>query len=393
LLVDTKNGKDWVKVVDFEASNQQATENFYKSNQQQNAQAVFYLSPEQCSETAEADARSDIYALGIILYEMLAGRMPFTGESATDVMLKHAQEIPPSLLALRPDLPPAIEQVVQRALAKQPAQRFQSATDFSDALVRASEGAPTAFREEDTIVRPNFAAAAAAPIADSASDARWRTAFVVLAGISLLSAGLFFFTQGKRTTPGTEAADPSAQAVQPINPATGTAEQNLLDFSNITPNGSIDPSVIPSGPPAAAPPAGGGAGFPIDRIPQGIYPPGYIYPNSNSQFMEPDGAVIPNANRPANTANANVGNRNQNVNAANTRTPTNVNAAPSPTPTTQPAATPEATPAAKPTPAPATKPTPQRAPANKPPVPKPTEESTEKSTQSISERVSEQSSE
>src|SRR5215470_7992636 len=64
-----------------------------------------YMSPEQCSQTGEIDARSDIYSLGVILYEMLVGHVPFTGDSPTMVMLKHLQEPVPSVLDERQDIP------------------------------------------------------------------------------------------------------------------------------------------------------------------------------------------------------------------------------------------------------------------------------------------------
>src|SRR5439155_271746 len=68
-----------------------------------------YMSPEQCSQSGPIDSRSDIYSLGVIIFEMLAGRVPFTGESPTVIMMKHVQEPPPSLLKVRSDLPPTVQ--------------------------------------------------------------------------------------------------------------------------------------------------------------------------------------------------------------------------------------------------------------------------------------------
>ena len=95
-----------------------------------------YLSPEQAQGHAVA-AASDLYSIGVMLYEMLAGRLPFEGESAVSVALKHLSEPPPPLSQFRPDVHPALEAVVMAALAKDPAQRWQSAEEFAQGLEAA----------------------------------------------------------------------------------------------------------------------------------------------------------------------------------------------------------------------------------------------------------------
>jgi serine/threonine-protein kinase len=92
-----------------------------------------YLSPEQAQGTA-VTAASDLYSIGVMLYEMLAGRLPFDGDSAVSVALKHLSEQPPPLSQFRPDVSPSLEAVVMAALAKDPAQRWQSADEFTAAL-------------------------------------------------------------------------------------------------------------------------------------------------------------------------------------------------------------------------------------------------------------------
>jgi serine/threonine-protein kinase len=95
-----------------------------------------YLSPEQ-AQGQRVGAPSDLYSIGVIMFEMLTARVPFAGESAVSIALKHVSEEPPPLRALRPDVHPRLEQAVGRALLKDPAQRYASADEFIAALEQA----------------------------------------------------------------------------------------------------------------------------------------------------------------------------------------------------------------------------------------------------------------
>src|SRR2546426_2585620 len=95
-----------------------------------------YMSPEQATGDA-VDARSDIYGLGVVLYQMLAGSPPFDGESAQSILMKQATATPVPIRQLRSDVPPALAAVIERLLAKDPAERFQTAEQVSRALVEA----------------------------------------------------------------------------------------------------------------------------------------------------------------------------------------------------------------------------------------------------------------
>jgi eukaryotic-like serine/threonine-protein kinase len=101
-----------------------------------------YMSPEQCTGDSAIDLRSDVYALGCVVYEMLTGKPPFTDASPTRLLARHYLEPPPPLRTLRRDLPKPLEDQVLKALAKSPGDRFPSASAFADAL-RASASATT----------------------------------------------------------------------------------------------------------------------------------------------------------------------------------------------------------------------------------------------------------
>lgn len=100
-----------------------------------------YLAPEQARGEA-VDERSDLYSVGIVLYEMLTGVVPFTGDTAVTVAMKHVNEVPPEPSEVIPGMPYALNQIVMKALAKDPALRYQTAEDFARDLRAAQLGGP-----------------------------------------------------------------------------------------------------------------------------------------------------------------------------------------------------------------------------------------------------------
>ena len=102
-----------------------------------------YMSPEQASAESQLDGRSDLYSLGCVLYEMLAGEPPFTGPTLQAITARKLNDSMPSLCTVRELVPASVEAAIRRALAKAPADRYQSARQFADALAAATTSATT----------------------------------------------------------------------------------------------------------------------------------------------------------------------------------------------------------------------------------------------------------
>jgi predicted Ser/Thr protein kinase len=112
-----------------------------------------YISPEQ-ARGEQVNALSDVYSLGVVLYELLTGSVPFTGENFVAVALKHVHEPPPNVLELRPDAPPRVAMAVERAMAKNPADRFQSMGELCNELEASLHDLDPASEEATMIARP-----------------------------------------------------------------------------------------------------------------------------------------------------------------------------------------------------------------------------------------------
>jgi len=270
-----------------------------------------YMSPEQCSQDSEIDARSDIYSLGVILYEMLVGHVPFTAESPTMVMMKHLQEPVPSVLDERKDLPASIGRVIARAMAKLPANRYQNVAELVEDLTIASGTAQFApvpgqpvintgstpavtsdDRDEITVVRARQEAPPAItprrapvtvpiqgtppPMAPAvAAPGSFNLLKVIIPSMVALLVVFAVIYALKRNSVGSEnsnlnqpqqtlATDPNSQPVQPGGTPTGRGEERIPAGGSITPpanvnaspNANVDVSPVPvvevSPPPANA---------------------------------------------------------------------------------------------------------------------------------------------
>lgn len=176
-----------------------------------------YMSPEQGQGLKDIDGRSDVYALGAILFEMLTGQMPYQADTPIAVMLKHINEPVPRVLDANPDLPPGCETVIERALAKDPAGRFATAGEMAEALFSAAGGDPLTLARPSVKrgpTQPNqpqktIASAPAETIAPAPARSKtlvwaWVIGLLVIlglfAGIAFAVSGGAFFAAGRGTS-------------------------------------------------------------------------------------------------------------------------------------------------------------------------------------------------
>src|SRR4029077_1567828 len=148
-LIAKGANKDFVKVLDFGLAKLTGRGDEKVSHKTRTGSVMgtpFYMAREQCEGKASIDHRADIYSLGVILFEMVTGKVPFGGEGYGEIIVKHITMQPPSPRSINPGLPESIEKIVFKALAKNREHRFQSMGELRNALVDPegwSTGAPS----------------------------------------------------------------------------------------------------------------------------------------------------------------------------------------------------------------------------------------------------------
>ncbi len=299
MLLDMTTAGDYAKVLDFGIAKINEADGKFDGGLTAPNLVIGtpqYMSPEQCSQDSEIDARSDIYSFGVILFEMLVGHVPFSGDSATIVMMKHLQDPVPSVLEERPDVPPPVGRVIARAMAKVPDNRYQNVAELIEDLTIASgmivpvpvpqPGKSAAGRsttsgrdadDEVTVVRPREEYPAAAPMPSvvprrapvtvpvqpvggaqvtGGSFNPWKILIPSAIALLVIFAGIYAWTARNPTVDATNtnanqsnqtlAADPNSQPVQPAQSPTGKAEQGLPSGGAINPSANANVNASPN---------------------------------------------------------------------------------------------------------------------------------------------------
>jgi serine/threonine-protein kinase len=135
MLIRRAQTEDFVKVLDFGVAKVLSKGELDQTESGLVIGTTRYMAPEQCRGGKEVDHRCDVYALGLIFYNMVAGKLPFDADNPGDLMVQHLTKAPPPLKDHVKDLPDALESLVMKALEKNPANRFQDMDELGDVLV------------------------------------------------------------------------------------------------------------------------------------------------------------------------------------------------------------------------------------------------------------------
>ncbi len=254
-----------------------------------------YISPEQAKRSADAVPQSDIYSLGVIMYEILTGAVPFNDSSPASIALQHISQKPPAPRSVNPNLPQSVEKVLLKALEKNIRDRYQSGAQFMDALEAAFTqigaekkpplpplpvGVPTIRRSEKSIeqiakrsapqpfVAPELVVAKLPATVHSSSQKKKRKPWVwLIALLTILGIGAFLYIQNGFGAP----AAPPATTESPTLPTPLKPSPAPSAISSPEPTATLIPITPTSEPTATLEPSPAALVTPTIRFPEGSH--------------------------------------------------------------------------------------------------------------------------
>ncbi len=271
-LVRKFGGAEVVKVLDFGISKLASSDDAIRTHHAAIMGTPAYMSPEQCQSSAQVDGRTDIWAIGVILYQLSSGRLPFDGSDFLQLAMAVMNTVPPPPSTIRGDLPPSFDAVVMRCLAQDRERRFATAQELAAALepfVGLASGPtppmwaqPTTMSGTGSRTAPGTTLSGAAGAAAMTVAPRRRTALVV-GGVGVAAAGALLLAMlagggsggGQTETPGPAATSPAAAAPAP----------------------SAVPAPVPVDPPPVAEPA---VAVPTENAPAPVPPVAPVAPEA-----------------------------------------------------------------------------------------------------------------
>jgi eukaryotic-like serine/threonine-protein kinase len=265
-MMITANGV--VKLMDFGIAKMQQDRKLTQTGQ--TVGSLYYMSPEQIKGAVDLDARSDLYSLGVSLYEVCTGARPFQGDSEYSIMAAHLQANPPPPIQISPNLPPALSEIILLSLEKDPAKRFQTADAMRSALLTVSNPRQAAAAPTAPIPVPQPTVAAAVPVqarvappppqAASSHRGLWIAlgSLVTIAVLVVVATQIPKFrhaaAQGVPIQNPAPATSPADVAQPPASPATQPAAAEPASPTPVTPAPAGNPEPRASSP--AARPSG-----------------------------------------------------------------------------------------------------------------------------------------
>jgi serine/threonine protein kinase len=285
----------------------------------------YYISPEQADGRVDLDSRTDMYSLGVCLYQMLTGELPYTGSSPVELILQHLEAPIPSVRDKRPDIPPSVDEIVRKCMAKIVEDRYATPADLIAAIdqtlksevAEAFAKPPVPSTASLLAFREDLAETPVSPLSYPRRERRWLptvlgVASVLLVAVACIAAGVIVFGLFQEETPTVPAiALPTASPTTPLLAATSTPSTEVAspaatptltaavelsstptptEAASVSPTGTPTPTDTPIPPSPKPPPTAATMGkiaYTIGLEDQTRYQVGIVNADGSSQTVLP----------------------------------------------------------------------------------------------------------